>query len=469
MSLLIPGWTFSYPEFWNTIRRRNLWFIKIRYVASISLFLFLFLAEYILNLKFTILQIQAIGAISFSIFLYNVFFHVIRKYVTCEPDKFNCMHLSLLQMLADLTSLMLLVYFTGLIESPIYVFFIFHMVIGSLILPGIIIYSICGIIVFAYSLLIFLQLNDIIPTHSIEGLTIGKTEITTSYEILFIAVFSLMMFMTVVLANHIAKNLLKREEQLRIALEKINQAEIAKQKYIVGIVHEIKSPFAAVKSLVEVILKKYLGPISNEVEERLKRVNLRVDEGLELINNILRISRLKLLQVNLFESIILNNLINEILLQKAELLTAKKINVQLKCSSDTDIIFVGDRDLLNLAFSNLISNAIKYTEPYGNLLIELNEEINTIHIKIIDDGIGIPKKDLDKVFDQFYRGSNLNHYKVEGSGLGLSLVKEIIKYHNGNITVYSPSALQKDGRPGSCFEIIFQKELDNSDTEDHRF
>lgn len=469
MGILIPTWTYNYPEFWNTIRRRNLWFIKIRYVASAALMFFLIAAQFIFHLKLSSIQIEAISFIALSIFIYNVFFHVIRRYVFCDPDKFNCMHLSLLQMLADLTSLMLLVYFTGLIESPIYVFFIFHMVIGSLILPGVIIYSICGIVVAVYSFLILLQLNHIIPTHNIAGLVIKQAQYSTMHDVVFILVFALMMFMTVVLANHIARNLLKREEQLRIALEKLNQAEIAKQKYIVGVVHEIKSPFAAVKSLVEVILKKYLGPISPEVEERLRRVNLRVDEGLELINNILRISRLKLLEVNFQETILLKKIIHEIVEQKSEQIQSKRISVTINADENSEFLFVGDLDLISLVFSNLISNAIKYMEIDGNLKIVLNEDERNIFLKFIDDGIGIAKQDLDRIFDQFYRGSNLKNFKAEGSGLGLSLVKEIIKYHNGTIKVESPSEIQKPGRPGSCFEIILPKEEPNKTKTDNRF
>jgi len=377
------------------------------------------------------------------------------------------MHLSLLQMLADLTSLMLMVYFTGLIESPIYAFFIFHMVIGSLILPGIIIYSICGIVVFVYSLLIILQLNGIIPTHSIAGFIDSSTHFNLVHDIVFILVFCLLMFMTVILANHVARNLLKREEQLRIALDKLNEAEVAKQKYIVGVVHEIKSPIAAVKSLVEVILKKYLGPISKEVEEKLARVNLRADEGLELINNILRISRLKLLEVNLSEPIVLKSLIEGIINQKKEIIEEKHINI--KFEGNSDILCVGDRDLIQLVFSNLISNSIKYTDIDGNIIIKLLENEKEILITISDDGIGIPKKDLSKVFDQFYRGSNLKNYKSEGSGLGLSLVKEIINYHHGKIHAESPSDIHKPNRPGTIISIILPKETLSNTEADTRF
>lgn len=453
MSLLIPRWTYNYTEFWNTVRRRNLWFIKIRYLATLGLLLFMFSGQYIFKLNFSNDQIQAFLLISFSIFVYNVFFHVIREFVHCEAEKFNCMHLSLMQMLADLTALMLLVYYTGLIESPIYVFFIFHMVIGSMILPGIYIYMICGIVVVVYTLLIFLQRNEVIPTHNIIGLYSTPVKSTLSHDIIFIIVFCLLMVMTVVLANRIARNLLKREEQLRLALEKLNEAEIAKQKYIMGVVHEIKSPFAAVKSLVEIILKKFVGPISNEVEEKLKRVNIRVEEGLELINNILRISRLKLLEEAHFEYFDILNLMTNIVEEKKDLIQSKNIRLTINANNKNEIICYAEKDLIKLALSNIISNSIKYVESDGNILIELNSNDNYLILNVIDDGIGISEKDIPKIFDQFYRGSNLNKINSEGSGLGLSLVKEIISLHHGDISVESPSKIAIENRPGTCFTI----------------
>ena len=466
MSLLVPDWTYNYSDFWNTIRRRNLWLIKIRYFAAIGLLSFLFLGKFLFQLNFTNVQITSISAIAFSIFLYNVFFQVIRKYILCDPVKFNCMHLSLLQMLADLVSLMLLIYYTGLIESPLYVFFIFHMVIGSMILPGVIIYSICAVVVFVYSLLIHFQRIDIIPTHSIKGLLVNPVNYTLSYDIIFVLVFGMLMFLTVIIANRMARNLLKREEQLRFALEQLNNAEITKQKYIMGVVHEIKSPIAAIKSLVEVILKKYLGPINGSVEEKLMRINLRVDEGLELINNVLRISRLKLLEQTFFEYFDLKETFRETIKQKNDLISSKLLDVKIVENFQNGMNYYGDKALISLVFSNLISNSIKYTDNGGTIWIEFDKDQSYYIIKIIDDGIGIPEKDLKKVFEQFYRGSNLKDYKSEGSGLGLSLVKEIISYHNGEIEVESPSKLSSDNRPGVCFIVKLPATLgDNMLTE----
>lgn len=163
MLQLIPEWAHHYGEFWRAIRVRNLWFIKLRYLAVLMLIGFLTIGETLLDFKLTSAQIKAVIIISFSILLYNIIIHLSRKYAGTDPNKFNCLHLSLIQIVLDLIALMVLVYYTGIMESPLYMFFIFHMIIGSLILPGFIVYINAGIVSICFSTLATLQLGSDVP------------------------------------------------------------------------------------------------------------------------------------------------------------------------------------------------------------------------------------------------------------------------------------------------------------------
>ena len=113
MISLVPEWALEQPEFWDAIRRRNLWFIKLRYIVVVMLCVFLFLSFFLFKLKFTETQLTAGFAITASILIYNVILHRLRKYIKLEAHRFNPLYLSLLQMVLDLSSLLLLVYFTG--------------------------------------------------------------------------------------------------------------------------------------------------------------------------------------------------------------------------------------------------------------------------------------------------------------------------------------------------------------------
>ena len=103
-----------------------------------------------------------------------------------------------------------------------------------------------------------------------------------------------MIFVSVYLANGLARQLYKREKDLVESIKKINAAEKEKQTYIMGIVHEIKTPIVAVASYIDIILQKFLGPIDETVEEKLVRAKNRTDEGIQMINDVLNVSKLTL-------------------------------------------------------------------------------------------------------------------------------------------------------------------------------
>ncbi|PKL81707.1 MAG: hypothetical protein CVV24_13855 [Ignavibacteriae bacterium HGW-Ignavibacteriae-3] len=450
---LVPDWAQHYGEFWKAIRIRNLWFIRLRYLAAIILLGFLLTGEFLLDLDFTLRQTVAISLITFLIILYNIAIQAVRKYVSADAKSFNGLHLSLIQMILDLTALMFLVHFTGTLESPLYMFFIFHMIIGSLILPGYIVYAAAGIISCVFALLTFLQRYNVIENHFIPGLYTGSRPHTLTYDILFVLIFGIMLFISVYIANKIAHQLYKREQELRSTLERLDEAEKTKQKYTIGIVHEIKTPITAVHSILELIKNGYLGPISEPVEQKIIRAEIRTEEALELIKNILSISKLRLLEIRLKDLINIGDALRNIIDTYSEMINEKSLKVIINDRREEDKPVKSDKVLFELIFSNLISNSIKYSEENGIVEIHVYEEADKFIIEISDSGIGIPQAEIDKIFDQFYRATNINRTLHEGSGMGLAVVKEIIVKLGGEIIVASPSCLESEGNPGTTFRI----------------
>jgi len=467
MLIIVPEWAHHYGEFWRAIRIRNLWFIRLRYFAAILLFGFVVIGDTLLNFKLTGLQVRAVIITSILILLYNITLHSVRKHVGCVPGKFNCMHLSLIQIMLDLISLMVVVYYTGVIESPLYMFFVFHMIIGSLILPGYIVYATASIISLSFATLAIFQRYKIVETHIIHGLYTNVRPQVLTYDIFFIISFTFMLFVSVYIANKIARQLYQREQQLRQTVEKVKELEISKQKYTMGVVHEIKTPVTAVMSILDLVYHGYVGPISDEVKVKIERAKARGEETLELINSVLRISKLKLLNIKSTEEINLVQLLQNIIEKHTETAKSKNILIELKDSRDNQKIVKADPLLLDLAFSNIINNSIKYNTPDGHVEISIEGKESHLILRISDDGIGIPLEEKEKIFEQFYRASNVNKGKVEGSGMGLALVKEIIERHNGVIRIESPSPIMKKGKPGTCVVISLPYETieDTSNTD----
>ena len=453
MIRLLPIWMESYEEFWEFIRSRNLFLIKLRYGTVALLFAFNFLLEEVIDLYFSDEQHQIILYLILFLLIYNILIHYSRRYLKTVPKTFNPLHLSLVQIVIDLTTLMILIYITGGIESPLKLLLIFHIIVGSLILPGYVIYIITSLTFVSITAISFLEYHAYIPHFAFGGLYETPLYDNPQYVLMRLIVFCLMMFISAFITNRIAHQLYAQEKHLIEALDEINKSEIKKQKYIMGVVHEIKSPIAATKSLLILVLEGYVGEVSPQVKEKLGRAMIRTTESLGMINNILRISSLRLFAENSSEDVDIYNVVTELLKENNDRLNEKSIKVVKESKGIRKRIIKGDKFLLQLAISNIISNAVKYTNDKGQIWISLKYSNEFIELSICDDGIGIEKSDLKKIFKNYYRAKNIQTEYQEGAGVGLSLVKEIIIQHRGEISATSPSPIGNDKRPGTCFNI----------------
>lgn len=468
MIKLVPDWIDTNKEFWSALKRRNLFFINFRFIAIAMLMSFNFLYESIVDIHLNSFQHYSIGIATILLLIYNILLLSVRKRIKNERGSFNPLHLSLVQILVDLFLLTFLIVITGGIESPLYLFYIFHLIIGSLILPGIVIYSIAFIILITMYTLTYLQYHQIIPHYCLEG--VYKVELYNNpvYVITTLIFFSIMLLVSVFLTNRIAFQLYFQERKLVEALNKINSSELKKQKYIMGVVHEIKSPIAATKSIISLITEGFLGDVSSKIEAKLNRANVRISDSLEMINNILRISRLRLLNEKTTENVDINEIINEIIDLNSDTLIKKNINLNYSSPPKIKII-KGDKVLIKMALSNLINNAIKYTQEDGKVVLKVKNCTESLSLSISDNGIGIPKDEMSKVFENYYRAGNISENNQEGSGVGLSLVKEIIQQHRGTISVESPSPIGTAANPGTKFLIKIPYHLEEVFNKDGDF
>jgi len=210
----------------------------------------------------------------------------------------------------------------------------------------------------------YFQYSEIISHYCLSGVYKLELYNNPEYIITTLLFFSLTIVVSVYLTNRIAYQLYLKEKNLHEALKEINDSEMKKQKYIMGVVHEIKSPIAATKSIISLILDGFLGEVSPKIKDKLHRAIIRTTESLDMINNILRISRLRLLDDKTSEDVDISELIDEIIDLTKERVDEKNIELE-KTLTNKSKILKGDKVLLNLAFSNLIGNAIKYTPKNG--------------------------------------------------------------------------------------------------------
>jgi signal transduction histidine kinase len=333
------------------------------------------------------------------------------------------------------------------------------MIIGSLILPGAIVYTIASVFVVLFAVMISLEHMGVLFHHHVDGLLNFHLYDNVYFVAAYLSTFAFMIFVSIYLSNGIARQLYNREKDLVESIKKINSAEKEKQKYIMGIVHEIKTPIAAVTSYLELILQKFLGPIDEKVEEKLLRAKTRSDEAIQMINDVLNVSKLNLYNQFDVEEIDIKELISSVIKRRKSYASARLIELSFIDKRQNPRSYAGDRYLLDIVLSNLIGNAIKYNVEGGLVEIVLDSENEKVIVEVCDNGMGIPKEEIYKIFNDFYRASNIKKIFTEGSGLGLSIVKKVIDRHGGTISVQSPSRMANKDQPGASFivELPFQR------------
>ncbi len=219
------------------------------------------------------------------------------------------------------------------------------------------------------------------------------------------------------------------------------------QNFVMAVTHELKTPIAVTKLNLETMLKRQLDDSHKEklIQNSISETNRLND----LINNILLTSQFD------GDSYIMNE--EELSLTQLVQQTVKEFqlrfpNRKLELLTDGDFTISGDKLLLNIAITNLIENAIKYSPKESTVYVDVSDEGDRYTVEITDEGYGIPDEEKRKIFDKFYRVGDENTRKTKGTGLGLFLVKKILEDHNADITLV-------DNTPhGSIFAINFLKQ-----------
>lgn len=217
-------------------------------------------------------------------------------------------------------------------------------------------------------------------------------------------------------------------------LKKIEQL---KSQFVSMVAHELKTPLAAVLGYLDILVDENIIIPPEKRIEYLSRSEIRLKGSLELVNDLLDISRMES-DTRMRE--ITDVKVDEIITHSLELheLEIKKRNiiVDVKLVSELPAIKI-DKEEAAKIFNNLISNAVKYNKEYGKIKIEVKKVNNFVVISIADTGIGLRAEDKKKLFQQFFRAKNQYTRAISGTGLGLSIVKRLVEANHGKINVES--------------------------------
>ena len=225
-------------------------------------------------------------------------------------------------------------------------------------------------------------------------------------------------------------------EELERAKTELERLDEAKSQLMLKVAHELRAPVAAVQSYINLILAGYIA--LDEMNPTLRRVQDRLQEMLDLISDLLELARLKQAKEQIAAEASPEPMA-DVLEEVCELLReqAREKRQSLQVEIVDRPIMTADRDHLRQIWTNLISNAIKYTPEGGRIAVTLQEDEGKAIGTVEDSGIGIAEEDLPNLFQEFFRTDQAKASGEIGTGLGLSIVKQIVESYGGEIKVTS--------------------------------
>lgn len=244
---------------------------------------------------------------------------------------------------------------------------------------------------------------------------------------------------------------IKLQEQLfreRMEAERLEELNKQKSIFVSQVSHEFKTPLTSVKMFSEMLLQNEKS-ISDKSKQHLEIIEGEADRLTRLINNILDFSKIeKGVKDYFLREVHLNKIVSGVIDLMYYTLKMNGFKITSNISDFKDCI-IADSDAITEAIENLISNAIRFSSDKKEIIISTFPKDQFACVSVKDFGIGIDNADLEKIFDPYFRSENAKQKKIDGTGLGLPIVKHIVEKHSGKILLESTPG------QGSVFTLCF--------------
>ncbi|NIT78050.1 MAG: cyclic nucleotide-binding domain-containing protein, partial [Thermoplasmata archaeon] len=423
-----------------TLIQRVQYLIDFRWIAAAGIVALALFANLALGIEFSLL---AVLLIALGVALYNFGFllassRVLRR---AGPSLIpRTRRFIQLQSFIDLVAFTALLQLTGGIENPFIFYYIFHVILASVLLPYRSAYLITTVAAVLVTALAGLEYFGIVTHVRLEGFI--PVEIYSQGPVVLGVLFALItsLYVSTYIATSIAGELRKRQrevatlkdrcfldmKELEEANRRLVELDRLRTHFLAMASHDLKAPLAAVQSYLQVILGDYVGPLGDRQREMLSRSSIRIKELLNLINDLLDATRIERGQiVREMNWVELRPVVENVVEGFRSLAAEKGLQLELQLPQELPQVKASARRLEQV-LDNLLNNAIQFTPSGGKVQLSIEDLEEQLRITVRDTGVGISSEDLPRVFEEFYRGRSA---ETKGAGLGLAIVNKIVEAH----------------------------------------
>jgi signal transduction histidine kinase len=450
------------------LSQRIHWLIQLRWLASPAVIYVTFMSIQLFGVSIDPVPLYLIGA---AIAGYNSLFSIGLKLaeVKSGPERFRqAKTIAHAQIVLDLFFLTLLIHFSGGVENPLAFFFIFHVIIASILLSRRETFVQVTIANLLYGGLILGEFSGVIPHVDFIAPQLASNGLFVLSSLL---VFASTLYLAAYMATSIVGRLLERDREavalaqqlqekareLEGACEQLTQLERLKSDYLRKVSHEVRSPLGTIQLTLKMVRENMTAQTPLQQTERIIAAEKQTEALLRLVDDLLMLSRTR--EARLFTErtrVSLPQVVQNVISLNTPRAVSRHVALSSKLPDNMPFLYA-DPEAIEQLLSNLVSNALNYTPAAGKVEVTAGIAGETLELHVADTGIGIPAAELPKIFNEFYRAENARRFRDEGTGLGLSIVRAIVDAHGGEIDVKSQVGL------GTTFTVLLPAVAATSD------
>lgn len=423
----------------NRLIQSAFWLIRLRWFGVPGIVFVTFLSTKVFKISVESVSIYMLSIIFLAI--NAIFFVMLKKHAQKGDLSQRFINRSInVQISTDLLILTLLLHYSGGVENPFIIYYIFHMIIGSIILSFRESFIQTTFALFLIGMLSIFEYSGIIQHFRLEGFVdhdLYKNEIyLIATGFIFITTSYLVVYITSLLASRAKRN---EEAYMRANIE-LNKRDSLKNEYVLRLTHDIKGHLGAIQSCLIVAVGKMNDPDKTTLEEFMNRALNRTNVLIKFVRDLLHLTKMKLenrMEENAFS--IKESVMN--VLENVKVHATEK-GVDIVTHIEEGVNEMSGRQLsVEELISNLLMNAVTYSRKNSTVHFIVREEDSYIQMEVKDSGIGIPEDEKQGVFNEFTRASNAKRANIAGTGMGLSIARQIVKNHGGEIWFESQESI----------------------------